>query len=303
MQQRYRIPLLFLCAVCGPGVSQAQSLLSGFMSGKGTGSVVVSGTVEKYEKVFIAARKVDSVPIFRQVQISSVNLFATYGLTEKIDAVVSLPYIQSTGEADEAVLADNRARTPGANYTNTRRGLQDVSGYLKFKTYSREVGTNILDLLGAVGVSTPASNYKNERGPEYIIAIGNRATKVNAIGIAQLKTLSGVFFTGQAGYSLRSGQVPNAFLAETKVGYAGRKVYADAYVAFQQSSKSGTDIVQEGFVDFYFPATRVNYTRLGASVYRPVAKGLGIVAGASLYLAGRNLGKSRAVSAGLSYNF
>ncbi|GAA3995224.1 hypothetical protein GCM10022408_02040 [Hymenobacter fastidiosus] len=272
------------------------------MSGKGHGSLVVSGTTEKYQQVFIPSRKVDSVPLFKRVQINSLNVYGSYGITDKIDVVVSLPYIQSTGEAEATVLDDYRVRNPEKDYTNTRSGLQDVTGYLKFKAYSREVGDNILDLLGAVGVSTPASGYESKQGEEYIIAIGNRATRFNTLGIAQLKMPSGVFFTGQAGYSLRSGRVPNAFVAETKVGYAGRKLYADAYVAFQQSSSKGTDIVQEGF-DFFFPATQVNYTRIGGSLYRPIAKGLGLVAGASLYVAGRNLGKSRAFSGGVSYNF
>ncbi|RYU76381.1 hypothetical protein [Hymenobacter persicinus] len=304
MQQFYRFSLLLAVATLATApTAGAQSLVSGFMSGKGNGSVVVSGTTEKYQKVFIPARKIDTVPLFRRVQINSLNLFGTYGITDKIEVVVSLPYIHSEGQADSTVIEDYRARKPGKDYTNTRSGLQDASVYLKFKTYSLEAGENIVDLLGAIGISTPASNYENKTGEEYIIAIGNRATKLTALGIAQVKTPSGVFFTGQAGYSLRSGLVPNAFVAETKLGYAGRKLYADAYVAFQESSRSGTDIVQGGFTDFYFPATRVNYTRLGMSLYRPVAKGLGIVAGASVYVAGRNLGQSKAFSGGLSYNF
>jgi hypothetical protein len=301
MQHSYRISLILGLAVLAAAPTRAQSLLSGFMAGKGTGSVVVSGTTEKYQTVFVPAQRVASVPLFKRVQINSLNVYGTYGLTDKIDVVVSLPYIHSRGEAEQPVLDGLQQSTGGRNYTNTRSGLQDVSGYLKFKARSYEVGNNILDLLGAVGVSTPASNYQTKQGQEYIIAIGNKATKLTTMGIAQFKMPTGLFFTGQAGYSLRSGRVPNAFLAETKVGYAGRKIYADAYAAFQVSH-GGTDIVQEGF-DFFFPATRVNYTRLGASAYRPIAKGFGLVAGASLYVAGRNLGKSRAFSGGVSYNF
>ncbi|SHJ59990.1 hypothetical protein SAMN02745146_3486 [Hymenobacter daecheongensis DSM 21074] len=302
MQHAYRFPFFFALATLAAAPTQAQSLLSGFMAGKGNGSVVLSGTAEKYQSVFIPDRKVSSVPLFRRAQISSLSVYVNYGISDKIDLVVTVPYIHSEGSADELVLADLRQNNAGKDFTNARGGLQDVSGYLKFKPYSREVGNNILDLLGAVGVSTPASNYQTGQGAEYIIAIGNRATKVTTMGIAQLKTPSGVFFTNQAGYSLRSGRVPNAFVAESKIGYAGRKLYADGYVAFQQSSKKGTDIVQEGF-DFFFPATRVNYTRIGLNLYRPIAQGFGVVAGASAYVAGRNLGKSTAISGGASYNF
>ncbi|OGX88169.1 hypothetical protein [Hymenobacter glacialis] len=280
---------------------QAQSLVSGFMSGKGHGSVVVSGTTERYETVYLAPEKIDGVPIFQEVRVNSVNLYATYGLSDKIDAIVSLPYIQSKGKARGTVINDLNALYPDAGYANVRQGLQDITGLLKFKSYSREIGGSILDLLGVVSFSTPMSNYQTNTGYGYIIAIGNRATKYTASGVAHLKTSSGVFATGQVGYSLRTGLVPNALVGEAKVGYAGPKTYIEGFASFQESN-GGTDISQEGFNGF-FPSTRVNFLRLGASFYRPLAKGVGVVLGASTYVAGRNIGKSTGYSAGLSYNF
>ncbi|OGX88041.1 hypothetical protein BEN47_09815 [Hymenobacter lapidarius] len=280
---------------------QAQSLVSGFMSGKGHGSVVVSGTTERYETVYLAPDKIDGVPIFQEVRVNSVNLYATYGLSDKIDAIVSLPYIQSKGKAMSTVINDLDALYPDAGYANVRQGLQDITGLLKFKSYSREIGGSIIDLLGVVSFSTPMSNYQTNTGYGYIIAIGNRATKYTASGVTHLKTSSGVFATGQVGYSLRTGLVPNALVGEAKVGYAGPKTYIEGFASFQESN-GGTDISQEGFTGF-FPSTRVNFLRLGASFYRPLAKGVGVVLGASTYVAGRNIGKSTGYSAGISYNF
>ncbi|TGE24857.1 hypothetical protein E5K00_06555 [Hymenobacter aquaticus] len=291
MHKIYSFSLLLataLAAAASP--ARAQSLVSGFMVGKGHGSVSFTGTAEQYKSVFLVPEKVREVPIFREIKVSSVSVYANYGITDEIEAVVSLPYIKSEGEGN------------GQGYANSRSGLQDISGLLKFKAYSATVGNSVLDLLGVVGVTTPASNYQSNKGLEYIIAIGNRATKFNTLGIAHLKTASGVFLTGQAGYSLRTNRVPNAFIADAKVGYAGLKLYAEAWASFQQSSHKGTDILQPGF-DLYFPATRVNYTRVGASVFRPIAKGVGLVLGASQYVAGRNLGKSTGVSVGVSYNY
>ena len=279
---------------------QAQSLVSGFLAGKGHGSVVVSGTTERYDEVYLAPGKVDGVPVYKEVRVNSLNLYATYGITDKIDAVLSLPYIQSKGSADEAVLAGLNT-TQG--YKNTRQGVQDLTALLKFKSYSREIGSNILDLLGVVSVSTPLSGYETNNGLGYIIAIGNRATKYTASGVAHLKTSSGVFATGQLGYSLRTGLVPHALVGEAKIGYAGPKTYVEGYASFQESN-GGTDITLAGFSPTeFFPSTRVNYVRLGGSVYRPIAKGVGVVLGASTYVAGRNIGKSTGYSAGLSYNF
>ena len=296
MQHPYRLLFFSFWLSLGAQTSgQAQSLVGGFLPGKGHGSVVVSGTLERYRSVYLAPEKIDRVPIFERVDVSSVNLYGSYGITDKLEAVVSLPYIQSRGFADEQVLREK-------GYVNKRAGLQDVTLLLKVKLFSREIGTNVLDVLGVLSGSTPVSDYKSETGLGYIIAIGNGARKVSGQGVLHLKTLSGVFATGQAGYSLRDNSAPNAFVAEAKVGYAGPKLYVDALASFQKSDKSGTDVLQPGFTGF-FPATRVDYVRLGVSAFRPLAKGFGLTVGATTYVAGRNLGKSTGVSGGVAYNF
>ncbi|WP_310397942.1 hypothetical protein [Hymenobacter sp.] len=280
---------------------RAQSLVSGFMAGKGHGSVVLSGTTERYNDVFLAPDKIDAVPVFQEVRVNSLNLYATYGLTDKMDAVFSLPYIQAKGQANGTVIDDLSALYSTAGYTNVRQGLQDATALLKFKSYSREIGGSIVDLLGVVSVSTPLSDYQTNTGLGYIIAIGNRATKYTAAGVAHLKTSSGVFVTGQVGYSLRTGQVPHALIGEAKIGYAGPKTYLEAFASFQESN-GGTDITGEGFNGF-FPSTRVNFVRLGGSLYQPIAKGAGVILGANTYVSGRNIGKATGYSAGVSYNF
>lgn len=285
---------VLLGAAAAPA-AQAQSLVSGFLPGKGHGSVVISATQERYQSVYLAPEKIDQVPIFERVAVSSLNLYGSYGITSRLEAVVSLPYIQSRGFAEEQVLRDQ-------NYVNKRAGLQDLTLLLKAKLYSVELGTSALDVLGVVSGSTPVSDYKSDTGLGYIIAIGNGARKVSAQGVAHLKLVSGMFLTGQAGYSVRDNSAPNAFVAEAKLGYAAPKLYVDALASFQKSDKSGTDILQPGFTGF-FPATRVDFVRLGVSAFRPVAKGFGVTVGGFTYVAGRNVGKATGGSAGVAYNF
>ena len=290
----------FLVASATPAL-RAQSLVSGFMAGKGHGSVVVSGTTERYSNVYLAPEKINAVPVFQEVRVNSVNLYGTYGLTDKIDAIISMPYIQSKGQALGSTISDLSTLYPSQGFTNTRQGLQDITAVLKFKSYTREIGSSILDLLGVVSVSTPMSNYETNTGLGYIIAIGNRATKTTALGVAHLKTASGVFATGQLGYSLRTGDVPNALVGEAKLGYAGPKNYFEGYASFQESN-GGTDITENGF-DGTFTATRVNFVRIGASAYRPITNGFGLTLGLNTYVAGRNIGKATGGSAGITYNF
>lgn len=265
------------------------------MAGKGHGSAAISFTSEHYQQAYLVPEKVNSIPIYREVFVTSYNLYGTYGITSKIDAIVSLPYIRSAGRANGQVLDD-------LGFQNARQNFQDITGALKFKSYSGTLGNSLVDLLGVVAVSTPVSNYQSNTGLDYIIAIGNRATKVTTLGVVHVKTASGVFATGQAGYSVRSGLVPNAFLGEGKVGYAGRKLYAEALASFQKSDESGTDILQPGF-DGNFTATRVDFLRLSVNVFRPISKGFGATIGLSTYVAGRNVGQSTGLSGGVSYNF
>ncbi|MGY3091357.1 hypothetical protein ACVWYF_004423 [Hymenobacter sp. UYAg731] len=294
----YVVPATVAGLLLLAGTSRAQSLASGFMSGKGHGSVVISATTESFDKEYLGPQKVDGVPIFKRIQINSLSLYANYGLTNRLEAAVVLPYVRATGEADAATFT-TQGISPA---TNVRSNLQDISGLLKFKVLSRELGGGLLDLLGAVTASTPVGDYKSDQSPAYILAIGNRATKVSALGIAHFKTVSGVFATGQAGYSLRSGKVPNAFLSEAKLGYAGRRIYLEGFASFQVSDASGTDINDPNF-NYDFTATRVNYARVGISAFRSIAKGVGLTVGASQYVTGRNIGQSTAFSAGLAYSF
>ncbi|WP_371357814.1 hypothetical protein, partial [Salmonella sp. M127] len=80
------------------------------------------------------------------------NLFATVGLSKKLDLQVNLPYIKSTGQASDAVLNN-------LGYQNERKGLQDISLYLKYNPFNFKTSNGNLALMAAVGVQTPLGNY------------------------------------------------------------------------------------------------------------------------------------------------
>lgn len=287
---------VLLCSIMLMASSaMAQSPVSGFMKKKGEGSVVLNQFRESYEKVFLVPAEIDGVPVFNKVSITSTSLYGEYGISDRFNVIVNLPYVKAEGNASEAVLQNN-------GFENERSGIQDIKIYGKYSFLSKEIGTNKLDILGSVGFETPLGNYSADEGLQSIIAIGNESTRFTGLGIAQFMTDFGLFATGQLGYSLRSNEVPNAVLSEFKLGYAGSAFYLDAFVASQLSGKDGVDILGEGFVGF-FPATRVNFTRIGANAYVPVSKFAGIVGGVNAYVAGRNIGKSTGFYAGLAFSF
>ena len=288
--------LLMLAVTTLGGVNTAfsQSPISGFMQGKGKGNVSLSLSSEKYDKVYLVPQETNGVPIFNEVKLNSTNLYATYGLSDQLDVVVSLPYISAEGNASQEQLNN-------LNYSNTRSGVQDVSFYLKYNPYFHNFGKSSLRLIGALGLKTPLGDYKVDEGLQSIIAIGNRSTTVSALGLAMFKMDSGIFASGQIGGNIASNDVPNSYTSELKLGYAASKFYGDAYVA-NQTSTSGVDILAEGFQGF-FPATKVNYTKIGLNLYTPLYKDFGLAGGASTLVAGRNIGKATGFYGALVYKF
>ncbi len=277
-----------------PFLSQAQSPVSSFMSGKGNGAIALSFTAEQYDNVFLVPTDVEGVPVFNEVDVNSVSLYGSYGISDRLDVVASLPYISAKGNASQAVLDE-------LGYENTRDGVQDLSVFLKYNPFNAKIGSSELRFIVAAGLKTPLGNYKVDEGLQSIIAIGNRATSFNGLAIAQFRTQSGIFLGTQAGYSFRNGEVPNALLGEIKAGYSNSHIYVDAWYAGQVSD-GGVNILGEGFVGF-FPATDVSYTRAGITVYVPIAGGFGISAGASKFLTGRNVGESTGFSGSVVYSF
>lgn len=289
----FRFPVILVFLLLS-AAAPAQSLLGGFMNGKGKGTVALSYTAESYDNVFLVPTDVEGVPVFNEVNVNSVSLFGTYGLSDRLDLVAALPYISATGNASQGVLDE-------LGFENDRSGIQDLSLFVRYNPLSLDVGKHSVHFMLGGGINTPLGGYKVDEGLQSILAIGNRATSINGLAMAQFRTDFGVFLTTQAGYSLRNGDVPNAVLGEIKVGYAAAKFYVDAWYAGQIST-SGVNILGEGFTGF-FPATDVSFSRTGITFFAPIVSGFGLSVSASHYLNGRNLGQSTGFSGAVTYSF
>jgi hypothetical protein len=289
----FRFPI-FLMLLLWSASAPAQSLLSGFMNGKGKGTVALSYTTESYDNVFLVPGDAEGVPVFNEVDVNSISLFGTYGISDRFDIVAALPYISTTGNASQGVLDE-------LGFENSRSGIQDLSVFVRYNPLNVAVGENSLNFMLGGGISTPLGGYEVDEGLQSILAIGNRATSFTGLAIAQFRTNSGIFLTTQAGYSLRSGEVPNAVLGEIRAGYAANKFYIDAWYAGQIST-DGVNILGEGFTGF-FPATDVSFSRAGITLFAPIVSGFGVSVSASRYISGRNVGESTGLSGAVTYSF
>jgi hypothetical protein len=268
----------FLLTALQQGIAQQ---LSGFFQGKGKLAVAASTTRESYDEFYFGDKK---TPIemagFDKVVTQSINLYAAYGLTDKTDIIVNIPYIITKGRA----LADNM-KVGEKNFQNGSIGIQT-------KLLEKEDSTGTLTVAGGLNFNTPLSDYETN----LIYSIGNQSTQLSSSALVQYKLKNGLFANTQAGYSLRSNKVPDAIVSAAKIGYAG-KVYVEGWIN-NQISLSGIDIGQPGFTPERFPETKVNTTTIGASVYFA-----GVTLGGGRRLTGRNTGLPSFYTLGLAVTF
>ena len=266
-----------------PGPVVAQHLVSGFAQGKGRAAVALSYTRESFDEFYLGTQKTPiAIRKLDRIVIESVNLYAAYGVSDKLDVVVNLPYISS------------QSRRLDSDMKVRERNLQNAAAVVQWHAYRAPCRGGTLSATGAVGVSTPLSGYSTN----LIYGIGNQSSHLNPSLLLQYQFANGLFATGQSGYSFRSHLVPDAVLLAAKVGYVGAHFYADASLT-NQTSTSGIDIGGPGFTPARFPETRVNTTNLGISVYAPVAGPVGLSVSGGTRLDGRNAGALRWYSAGL----
>ena len=222
--------------------------------------------------------------------------FAAYGITDRLNVVASLPFVITDEEA----------------------GLQDGALFLKALLQRFELATSTdapltLDLMGALGLQVPLSNYE-------IVAtgaIGQRAQLVQPRLLAQLNG-RGYFASVLAGYNYRFDGLDTEALARiqrTRPGYqpeqpsdfvnllvrAGiptAKVYVDVWVELQRTL-GGQDF-QEGVEELPQPY-QVDYQQIGGTFYYSESAHWGFAASAAAVVGGRNTSLTRRITATLIY--
>lgn len=255
--------------------------LSGFSQGKGKLAVALSTTRESYDEFYFGDMKTPlSKTNLDKIVTQSINFYTAYGLSNKTDLILNIPYIFTKGHQ----VTDNKEVS--------EKHFQDAMIGVQSKFYQKENSAGAFSVTGGVTLSTPLSKYLTN----VIYAIGNRATQFTPSALLQYKFANGIFINGQGGYSLKSNKVPNAVVSAAKIGYAG-KVYAEAYIS-NQTSTGGIDIGGPGFTPERFPETKVNTTNIGASIYYA-----GITLGGGKRIAGRNAGLPSYYTVGLAYSF
>lgn len=285
MKKKYYVTTLAMVLVTIS--SQAQGIIDGYFKEKGHATIAASYTISNYTSFYLGNNEAPSSPV-GHVNQHIYSIYANYGITDNLQAIINLPYIDSKSEFPDPINGEDR-----------QSDLQDLSLAIKWRPLKSEFNSGHINYITALGVNVPLG-YE----PNGILSNGSGALAVNGTLGLHFQSNSGFFSTITGVYSYRgeakdnlnllsSGNkfdVPNAILFSGKIGFAVKNLYLDAWID-NQTSTDGVDIGGTGFAG-NFPETKVNYTRLGANTYIPFGDCYGISAGFGTIISGRNVSES-----------
>ncbi len=236
------------------------------------------------------------------VTTQNVTWMGVYGLNKKVSLIALLPYVWT--------------KASGGTLHGVQ-GLQDITLAVKYHFLEKEWNQNRLNFFALGAYSMPASNYT----PDFLpLSIGmgcknfsGRFTSTYSLKKVWNFTASGAYTWRSNIYLDRSSYYTNGQLYYSnevqmfdlfdfimRAGYYQPNWHAELFYV-QQNTLGGSDIRRQ---DMPFASNQMNYSKVGASLLWkvPFVASLTARAWGSYTVAGRNVGQSTTVMAGLMYN-
>jgi hypothetical protein len=227
------------------------------------------------------------------------NLMGTYGITNKLNVIFNVPYVQTHATAGTL---------------HGMKGFQDLSLWVKYLPVEKEVGNGVISVYVIGGFSTPLSNYIAAYLP---LSIGLHSTTVSGRLMVDYQ-LGNFFATASGTYTYRNDitidqnsyyttqeilsnkvDMPSVLSFNGRAGYRSERLIAEAIFS-KMNTLGGFDIRKN---DMPFPSNKMNATMLGVNFkYNfKMVPGLSLVAGGNTTVAGRNVGQSIAYEGSVFY--
>ena len=213
-----------------------------------------------------------------------------YGIRNNLNFLFSLPYIKT--------------KASGGNL-HSMKGLQDLSMFLKYMPFKKEIGSGTFSVYTIGGLSFPTTNYVADYLP---LSIGMHSTNLSFRGMLDYQiskwfaTISGTYvrrsnvkidrtsyYTTQMHYSNEVG-MPNATSFNIRTGFRSNKLIAEA-VLNKWITQGGFDISKNNMP---FLSNTMNNTSVGFNGKYTVKKdgNLALTGGLSYTVSGRNVGQA-----------
>jgi len=233
----------------------------------------------------------------------NVTAAATYGLTDRITLVGSVPFVWTS---------------PSQGVLEGQEGFQDLIfggkyAFLERRSSKRDALRAIVALSGSI----PLTDYNADFAP---LSIGNQSRRFTGRLTLNYQMTRGLYVNGSTSYSLRSdvtldrpyyytdghltfsNDVPIPDVADFAISFGYLKHDLNTSFSFsQQSTKGGGDIRRQ---DMPFLSNRMNFSRVGGMAMYPVPKFRTVASYLSggYTVDGRNVGQAGTVAFGLLYS-
>lgn len=235
------------------------------------------------------------------ITTNSLTWLGNYGITDKINFIAMLPYVST--RASQGVLSG-------------MQGLQDLTLAVKYNALEKSLGRGTFRGFVVGSYATPVSDYSFDFLP---LSIGLGTQRISGRVTLNYSWPNGWYANGTTAYTWRSnvtldrpsyysdGQnfLTNEVWMPNVMDFsfmAGRiKNGLELILAYhQQNTLGGGDIRRQ---DMPFVSNRMNFSRVEATgmYYLPMIKNLAVRAQTGYTLAGRNVGQSLYVTAGVLY--
>jgi hypothetical protein len=274
------------------GIAQAQMPHDAIYMPKKTTCIALSYGNSSWKEYWENTLKRDNLNMGTHTT-QNVMAMAAYGITDKLNIIVGLPYITT--------------KTSAGNLMG-QRGIQDLSVWAKYKL----VDSKGLSINAAVGVSTPLSNYV----PDFLpMSIGLQSKTASGRIIANYTHQSGIYaslhgtYTGRSRikidrdgyqayekiYNTNEVALPNATDGGVRLGYIkdGSRIQAEVFA--ERFACVGGDNIRRN--DMPFPTNNMKMTSVGFyGKYQP--KNIGLNVRVAKVIDGLNVGQSLSYSIG-----
>jgi len=227
------------------------------------------------------------------------NVMGNYGITNKLNVLFGLPYVKTKASAGQL---------------NGQEGLQDLSLWVKWKPFSKKIGSGRLSLFAIGGYSFPVSDYTGDFLP---MSVGLESKNLSIRGMADYQrgswfgTVSttyvrrsnieldrDAYYTTEMHYS-KEVKMPDAASFNVRFGYRDKGLIAEAFLD-DWITLGGFDITRNNMP---FPSNEMNATRIGFNFKydMPFYRQLSLTGNVFTTVAGRNVGQATGFNAGIFY--
>jgi hypothetical protein len=276
----------------------AQTEMDGLMMEKNYFCVGATYSISSWKNYWEGDFKRENLNLGK-VSMNSIAINGNYGITKRLNAIFTLPYIKTKASAGQLA---------------GQKGIQDLSVYIKWVSLEKQIKKGILKTIIIGGVSLPISNYTPDLLP---LSIGTQSKTASLRAMVDYQngnwtgTASGTYvyrgnvkldrntyYTTRLHYS-NMVAMPDAFNINIRAGYRSETWIIEA-IANKWITDGGFDITKNNMP---FVSNKMDATTIGlhAKYETNFVDGLSFIADGMTTVAGRNVGQTAGLTFGAFY--